>query len=226
MKNSILVGFALIMAFGCKMADQKKTTNDRTRPNQPIGESRELTGTEKSIVKSACEALQQKRLYFESLFDDSLKFTFDISEKDCNGSDYSAPNSFEAFLRGTGSGDLEFYSNYRSTYFKDVVTDQTGMLGELCSRHFDGENFKTIIEVPGAKYKFNITKFKKYDVIESARYLNDNAPSTIELIYVTTPEVSNEQKVVGVLYERSRLVPCALGGNRAVRQRLKSMHEI
>lgn len=225
MKNSILLGFALIMALGCKMADQKKTS-DKIRPNQPIGDSRELTGTEKSIVKSACEALQQKRLYFESLFDDSLKFTFDISEKGCNSADYSLPNSFEAFLRGTNSGDLELYSNYRSTYFKDIVTDQTGMVGELCSRYFDGEAFKTIIEVSGAKYRFNITKFKKYDVIESARYLNDNAPSTIELIYVTTPEVTNEQKVVGVVYERSRLVPCALGGNRAIRQRLKSMNEL
>lgn len=226
MNRKLLGVLALLLLCACNTEDKKSSTDD-IRPNQPIGDARELTGAESTIVRSACESLQQKRHYFESLFDDSLQFNFNISQKNCGDSGYSTPNSFEAFLRGTGSGNLEYFSNYRSSYLKDIVTDETGMIGALCKRYFDGDEIKTIIKADGVKYKYALNRFKKYDVIESAKYINDKAPSLIELIYVTNSDVTSEEKMVGIVYERQRLTPCSLGGgNRSIRQRLSSVREL
>ena len=201
------------------MGEKKEDT--RLRSNDAIGDSRNLTGDERGIVESACEALEKKRQYFETLFDGDLKFTFEVSEKACGSTSYSFADTFEASLIGVNTGNYMLSTGYRSSYFNDELTDENGMTGVLCRSFFAGDKLENIIEEGGYKYKFRVLRQNQYDIVEVARYAKDSTPNMIEQAYVVNEKVS-QKDTVGFIYQRARSTPCSGGGQRALKQILKS----
>lgn len=175
---------------------------------------RNFTPSELLIGRRICGALKSKRELFESLDDRKEKFRFRGEVKNCNVGSIPNIGEFNASISNTNSASLEYISEReRTNYFKDIVTDTSGVMNILC----DNINKKDIVSnqiLSGSSYiRFNFLIEKDYDQINIIKKSKDNEGKyrtvSAESVSVITQLSQAPAKFRGVEKERALYSLCS-----------------
>lgn len=215
MKLASILALAMLFSVSCKM-DQEKT-NDPVNDGGQVGEiktpkERDLTAAEMVIGKRICSALKNKRELFETITNMQEQFSFRGEIKPC---DLEFPNNvvtFNAVISNASSTDFEYVSS-KSIYFRDVITDQTGIMKNLCdalassstvtNQYLSGSSYlRVALLIKDGYDRFEISKMSKNG---SANY---SLVST-EAVAVITQASQANKKFFGVEKERVRYTTCS-----------------
>lgn len=218
--NVILLLSTLGFLSACKI-EQDPEARGKTSfyfPNMTNSTERFLNTEEVVIAKRICSALKKKRFHFETLANNTHSFRATYATKTCTQSTLSAEKSFMVTLDNSNPVDMEYRSTDIDFNFKDVLTDQSPRVKELCE-----ELEKDITKVSNTfrsnlvTYTFAIKSVKKgmfYDRLEIIKRVpSTTTPNTLVVQsgdayeFYTKPEQA-EEKFMGVEIFKERYGTC------------------
>jgi len=218
--NCILVGFFLLLPFftGCKISQKILNETDSRIGDMTFPKERNFIRSELIIGRRICDSLKKKRVFFQTLYDRQEQFRFHGTVMDCEGR-VTLNSDFDATI---STSALEYSSlTPRDNYFRDIITDKSGVINDLCVSISASDNVSNTINSGSLKYTVNFLIAENYDRYDVKKELSDNKGGfTIaggESVSVfQTGQV--DPKFIGVEKERTRLISC--GG-----QKLQSMKQ-
>lgn len=215
MKRSLVLLFSLIAIAGLSGCETSNNTNNVIKGVGPISvpELRNFTTTELVIGRRICNALKNKRELFETLRDMQEKFSFVGEQKNCGNPNPAYVTEFMASVSNSNSTDFEYISTtQRPNYFRDVVTDQNGVMKLLCD---DLSRSNTISNqmLSGSSYlRVNLLikgGFDRFEVTKQSKDTNGNYNFiSSESVSVITQTSQAATKFFGVEQERIKNTPC------------------
>jgi hypothetical protein len=208
---SVLIGLSLSLSFfpSCKisqkiLSEQESRIGDMTFPMQ-----RNFNNSELLIGRRICASLKKKREFFQTLYDRQEQFRFLSTTIDCEGR--STESNFDAAI--SNSFGLEYSSiTAQANYFRDVVTDRSGIMNDLCGSISTSDNVSNTIRTGSMKYTINFLIAENFDRFDIKKELSDNNGGfTVaggESISVFTLPGQVNSKFLGVEKERTRMTSC------------------
>ena len=215
MKNLFWMGLAVLVATtatSCKVGGQNtpdqgnKTIGGLTQPT-----ARNFTNSEMQIGRRICSSLKTKRTFFDSLTNEKEQFRFRGQIFNCN----NAPQTnilFPAKISNATS-DLEYISTVPLTnYFKDVVTDQSSVIKQMCDSLNGSDSVANTSLNGNFQYAVNFLiadGFDRYDIIKSQKDLQGkyNILSG-ESVSIFSQNSQAGAKFIGVEKERDLYTVC------------------
>lgn len=208
------LGFCLVLVgalSGCKINEQLATKES----NEGLGGmnvpgARSLIASELDTGRRICSNLKKKREFFETLNNEKEQFRFKAELRNCNNEIYNT-DLFIASISNANSTDIEYIAS-RQNYFKDVVTDQNGILKDMCNALNTTDNVSNTAVSGNFKYTFNFLIADNYDRFEiyKSRKLADGKYETlsVEAVSVIGQKIQAPTKFFGVEKERVRYTAC------------------
>ena len=220
--KSILWGLlVLFLLLSCET--QTEQQKDGFSFGQPLKAQRNLTAHESAIAHNICSALEDKRLYFES--QGNLELSFQTSHKSCAQEGYSSSKTVRARVQIPTRGPIRFLPLGRGRLLTDVLTDEQGILKEVCQKAFAGNTISNTLDLGNRKYQFHFKKIRGYDALELARYRRNQEgvfkPNLLEGYLFYTASTTNNSRERGIVYKRERALPCQ-NGQKLFRQIFKN----
>lgn len=211
MKLTLLVAIAMLMSVSCKMNEEKKDETTPVQGNQPISvpKERNFTESETTIGKRICSALKNKRELFETLTDMQEQFRFKGEGRDCGAVNPTSVSEFTATISNSSTTDFEYVSS--KSYFRDVITDQTGVMKSFCDAF--AKNGAVANQITSGNYliRLNILISEGFDRFEISKLTKSNALVSTEAVSVITNTTQAGKKFYGVEKDRIRYSACAAG---------------
>lgn len=212
MKKSIAAFAVLVAMTGCKVSDplaSKKTTD----PKEGIGPivtpaERNFTPTELVIGRRICGALKKKRELFEVISNMQEKFRFKGELKNCESEFPHNINDFTASISNASSTDFEYISTY-SIYFRDVVTDKTGVMRTYCDSITSSDSVSNQILSGSSYIRMNFLISDGFDRVEIVKMNKDLKTVSTEGMNIITQKTQADAKFFGVEKERTLYTACA-----------------
>lgn len=214
MKNSsgliCLVLGALVFS-GCKINQEmanKDTTPDVGSITAPT--ARNYTSLELEIGRRICSNLKKKREFFETLDNAKEQFKFRAELRNCDNGLYNN-DLFIAAISNANSTDPEYIAA-RETYFKDVVTDQSGVMKQMCEALVKTNDVTNTAFNGAFKYTVNFLIADGYDRFELVKFKKKTdgsySPLSAEGVSVISQKIQAPTKFFGVEKERVRFTVC------------------
>ena len=213
MKNILFAVFIFITAIGCKISQKSQDNSIRGNiGNLTFPTERTYLQSEINIGLRVCQALKKKRDYFQTFYDKTEQASLEGEMTDCQGAT-TTDSTFTATIGNSGS-NLEFISIApRDNYFRDIQTDQSGALNDLCTSLIASGNVSNTVKSGSIKYTVNFLIADSYDRFDILKEVSDGkggftvtgAEST--LLFTNTTQTST--KFIGVEKERTRYITCS-----------------
>ena len=194
-----------------------KGTNEKLETTEGIGsittpKERNYTTSELVIGRRICESLKHKRELFETLTNMQEQFRFRGELKNCDNPVVFGQQEFTATISTVSSTDFEYVAS-RSSYFKDVVTDQNGAMKLLCDS-LSKSNTVSNTMLSGSSYLvINLLISNGYDRYEVSKRSKDSSGNyslvSTEAVSVITMKTQADEKFFGVEKERVRYSTCS-----------------
>ncbi len=223
MKHSLslacLMLFSLSMT-ACKMNKDVGAQNDVQQEGMgaiTAGRTRAYTASELTIARRICSNLKNKREFFETLSNGAEQFRFRAELRNCDNNIYNKDLFTVSIVNANGT-DSEYSSN-RENYFKDVVTDQSGILKTTCDSVIQTDNVNNVVYNGNFKYTVNFLiadGYDRYEITKSQKNSDGSYTSisseAASIIGKKTP--STPVKFFGVEMDRVRYTRCESSSNR------------
>lgn len=187
---------------------------------EPVQHTYKLS--ELKIAQRVCTALKTKRTVLEKGLTATpptvITYGFALERKSCNGKVVEA-KSITTEISFTAN-ELDFNTLDSANYFKDVITDKTVGLDQICAAVLDPATTLDMKIISNAEILSNriylvsmTTDTKAFDTIQintkTANTKGGFDPLNTQLISVyTDPTQVSDLKNLGVEKERSQYVPC------------------
>lgn len=223
MKNTLIFTLSLLLIVACKV-DGTKNQNKGPVDGPHYGgmespTSKTFTFGELEIGKRICNNLEAKNKTLEQLsLDPKKKIVFKFVSKSC-----TQPLAFEetlvlddlfaanVVLQGT---DYEFYVPNRSNdYIRDIITNQSGVMREVCDE-LKGEG-EISRQIPVSSFSFTVKFLVKdgHDRVELSQYTPDGKGgyifNNVEGINFVSTVKQGPKDYLGLEKERSHYTPCS-----------------
>ncbi len=208
------LGFCLVVAAlssSCKISEQTppKNSNDNIA-GMNVPAPRAMTISELDIGKRICSNLKKKREFFETLNNEKEQFRFKAELRNCDNDVYNH-DLFIASISNANSTDLEYIAA-RNTYFKDVVTDLSGVLKDMCSALNTTDKVSNTAVSGNFKYSFNFLiadNYDRYEIYKSRKKTDGTfEPVSAEAVSVIGQKIQAPTKFFGVEKDRIRYTVC------------------
>lgn len=208
------VGFILIITFTVSCKFNQKTGNNDSNDhigNMTFSKERPFIKSELDIGRRICSALKQKRDTFKNHYNDKTeKFRFQGTLVDCQGTT-TLDTPFDAFILNASA--LEYSATIpRENYFRDIVTDQSGAMNDLCVSLSASDNVLNTFKLDKVRYTVSFLVAENYDRFDVRKELSDNqglfSIAGAESILVVTHKSQADSKFFGVEKERIRYTSC------------------
>ena len=125
-----------------------------------FSKERLFINSELEVGRRVCAALKKKRVFFQSLYDRQEQFRFHGTTMDCNGT-ITLNSDFDATI---STSAMEYSSlTPRDNYFRDIVTDRSGVINDLCVSISASDNVSNTIYSGSVKYTVNFLIAENYD---------------------------------------------------------------
>jgi len=225
-KKLILNSFIMLLIsttyFGCKIsqnldAKDKEVTDvgGITSPGP-----RNYTTSELEIGRRICSNLKKKREFFETLTNEKEQFRFRGELSNCDRGVYS--NSlFVASIANANGTEPEYLAN-RENYFKDITTDQSGVIKTQCDLMNQSDVVANNIISGNIKYSINFLIADGYDTYQIVKAKKNAVASYDALSSEAVSLISNinqaSLKFLGVEKDRIRHTMCDGKRYKTVRQ--------
>lgn len=215
------LGTVLLLAIttlvSCKMDNASETKPGPARgtiggmeePTSPM-----FTFAELQIGRNICANLNTKRSMLEVLRQDqSKKLVFRGNAQACGASvPHIVNNDFGAYVTLVAT-DYEFVSPNRSEYFRDIVTDQSGVMKEVCEELAVSSNsIKRQIPITNSNFIIKFLVKDSYDRVEITQYSPNSKGgyvlNNVEGISFVTTVKQGPKEYLGLEKERSRYTLC------------------
>jgi len=208
------LGFCLVVAAlssSCKISEQTQPKNsDDNIAGMNVPAPRPMTISELDIGKRICGNLKKKREFFETLNNEKEQFRFKAELRNCDNDVYNH-DLFVASISNANSTDLEYIAA-RNTYFKDVVTDLSGILKDMCSALNTTDKVSNTAVSGNFKYSFNFLiadNYDRYEIYKSRKKTDGTfEPVSAEAVSVIGQKIQAPTKFFGVEKDRIRYTVC------------------
>lgn len=211
--NTFVVLFALNI-IGCKL--NQNIANDKPAAISGVGgitvsDEREYTNSELEIARRICSNLKKKREFFETLTSDKpLQFRFRAELRNCDDNIYNT-DLFVTTVSNANSTEPEYIAN-RENYFKDVVTDQSGIIKKMCDAFLQSDKVSNAMESNNFKYSINFIiadGFDRVDITKAQKNAKGGYDTlSSESVSVISNKSQIDKKFLGVEKERVRYTVC------------------
>lgn len=212
MNKQFGLGILLIasLSSGCKINEQLKQKTSTDIGGMTAPEARGLIKSELDIGRRICSNLKKKREFFETLNNEKEQFKFKAEIRNCDNEVYNS-DIFIASISNANSTDLEYLAP-RQNYFKDVVTDQSGVLKDMCNALSTTDNVSNTAVQGNFKYTFNFLIADNFDRYEIYKFKKTSTgtfePLSAEAVSVIGQKIQAPTKFFGVEKERVRYTMC------------------
>lgn len=210
--KSLLILAISISTVGCKLKQEVGDIDKQMPGIEGIKPSaaRNFTASELEIGRRMCSNLKKKREFFETLSNEKEQFRFRGELKNCDNGIYNSA-LFIASISNANSTEPEYIAS-REKYFKDVTTDQNGVMKTLCDAMITSDVVSNNILSSNYKYSINFLiadGFDTYQVFKGQKNAN-GAYDTLSLESVALISNKNQApvKFLGVEKERVRYTMC------------------
>jgi hypothetical protein len=216
MKNLLLMTLVALAMTSCK--DNESSQNQTPGSGEIIGNiespaQRNFTTSEIAIGRRICGALRFKREKMETLTNLQEQFRLRGEIKNCN-SPFPSIGEFSVAISNSNSAQLEYEAlSTRANYFKDVVTDRSGVVGTMCDS-LSASDTVSNQALSGSSYlRVNFLIANGFDTIQISKFTRDANGSypliSTEGISIFTQSNQVDPKFFGVEKERIRNLKCA-----------------
>lgn len=220
--NSLLIAIFL-SASACKINENVVSEKDK----EVIGiggiqvpPPRNFSASELEIGRRICSNLKSKREFFETLTHEKEQFRFRAELRNCDNNVYNS-SLFIAAISNANSTDLEYSAN-RSNYFKDVVTDQSKILKNICDTVVQSDVVSNNILDGSYKYVINLMiaeGFDTYQITKAKKNPNGQYDSiSSESVSIISNKNQASAKFIGVEKERIRHTMCDTKRFQSIKQ--------
>ncbi len=201
---------ALILS--CKFNQNKGTLNNEVKG---VGEiistsERNFTLSELDMGRRICNNLKNKRDFFEKLTNEKEQFRLGVELSNCENSPYHY-TQFIASISNANSTNPEYIAN-NENYFKDIITDQSGIIKPLCESLNQGGVVANTNILGNFKYLFNILIIDGYDTFQITKLQKNKDgvfnPMSLESISFISNVSQAKEKFFGVEKNRVRYTMC------------------
>ncbi len=210
MKLITVMAFVVLMSAACKVEQSKAPPAAPDKGDQPIvvSQERNFTDAELVIGKRICSVLKKKRELFETLTDMQEQFRFKGEARDCGAVNPSNVSEYTAAISNVSATDFEYVST-RANYFRDVITDQAGIMKTYCDAFAKNGPVSNQVSFSNSTIRLNLVITDGYDRFEVAKINKDNSVSSTEAVSVISSTSQASVKFFGVEKERIRYSACA-----------------
>ena len=141
------------------------------------GTERNYTNSELDIGRRICSNLKKKREFFEKLDNEKEQFKFRAEIRNCDNGIYNT-DLFIASISNANSTTPEYIAD-RKNYFRDVATDQSGIVKQVCDNIIQSDKVANTTYDNNFKYAVNFLiadGFDRYEVTKAKK----NASGTFD----------------------------------------------
>lgn len=214
MKKLFVLALTALMVAGCE-SDAPKS-GGAPIVGDGIGgivvtERRDIVGVEREVGRRICENLRSKRLKMETLGNEEM-FRLKVESKTCN---YQSPSIsvFSVSISRANPTDIEYEANNAPNYFKDIMTDESGVMGYFCPALLDGRLVSNEIINGNSQVRVTFVTRNNYDTVLISKHMRDqnNTMSLIstESVAIITQLFQDDARYFGIEKERTRYLKCA-----------------
>ncbi|MDD4975137.1 MAG: hypothetical protein PHY93_12340 [Bacteriovorax sp.] len=215
-KNLNLIGtgillISLLFTVSCKLSQkiQNGESNDRIG-NMTFSKERPFIKSELDIGRRICASLKQKREFFQTLYDRQERFGFQGTLVNCQGTT-TLDTPFIASI--SNASTLEYSATTtRENYFRDIVTDQSGAMNDICQSLLVSDSVLNTVKSGSIKYTVNFLIAENFDRYDIRKELSNGqggyTTSGAESISVITQKFQGATKFFGVEKDRIRFTSC------------------
>ncbi|MGZ3787391.1 MAG: hypothetical protein ACXVLQ_02645 [Bacteriovorax sp.] len=183
------------------------------------GIERNYTASELEISRRICSNLKKKREFFGTL-NNGEQFRFRAELRNCDNGIYNA-DLFLADISNASSTGPEYLAS-RDNYFRDVVTDQSGVIKQMCDAVIQSDKVSNVVLSDNFKYFVNFLIADGYDRFEVTKAKKNvrGGFDTIsaEAVSVVGQKIQAPTKFFGVEKERARYTICNGSNYKTVKQ--------
>lgn len=213
MRKTLVAFTAIALLSGCKVTDKALSSGENPQNGGGIGpivnpKERNFTASELVIGRRICGALKKKRELFEVLTNMQEKFRFKGELKNCESEYPHNINDFNASISNASSTDFEYVSIY-SIYFRDVVTDKTGVMRTYCDAITGSDSVSNQILSGNSYIRMNLLISDGYDRVEIVKMDKNSKILSTEGMNIITQKTQADAKFFGVEKERVLYTACA-----------------
>ena len=188
-----------------------------------FSKERLFINSELEVGRRVCAALKKKRVFFQSLYDRQEQFRFQGTLVDCQGTT-TLDSSFIATIANASA--LEYSAiNPRDNYFRDIITDQSAAINDLCISLTASDNVSNTVKSGSVKYTVNFLIAENFDRYDVRKELSDGkggfTTAGAESISIITQASQASAKFIGVEKERTRLTSCGSSKFQTMKQSWK-----
>lgn len=210
--NSLLIAISLSSS-ACKINENIIAEKDKEVPGIGgilVPPPRNFSVSELEIGRRICANLKAKREFFETLTHEKEQFRFRAELRNCDNNIYNS-SLFIASISNANSTDLEYSAN-RTNYFKDVVTDQSKILKNICDTVVQSDVVSNNILNGSYKYIINLMiadGFDTYQITKAKKAPNGQYETmSSESVSIISNKNQASAKFIGVEKERIRHTMC------------------
>lgn len=218
MKILLIMSLAILLITSCDKGGEPN--NQTPGSGERIGEieapvQRNFTTAELGIARRICGALKYKREKMETLSNMTEQFRMIGEIKNCN-TPMSSSAQFSVAISNANSAQLEYEAlTTRSSYFKDVVTDRTGVMGTMCDSINTSDTVGNQVLSGSSYLRVNFLIRDSYDTIEISKFTRDGngyypMVSTEGISVITTSRPQVDPRYYGIEMVRTRNLKCAV----------------
>lgn len=209
--SAVLILISLSLS-SCKLNQQIENNNPAMKGigGMDPGKERNYTASELQISRRICANLKMKRDTFEKYDNGKVVYRFRAELRNCDNGVYNA-DLFEAAISNANSTEPEYIAS-RENYFKDVVTDQSGIMKQVCDAVIQSDKVQNAILNGNFKYSVNfliVNGYDRYEVIKSKKDSTGGYnPLSGEAVSIISQKIQAPTEFLGVEKERIRYTMC------------------
>lgn len=212
MKIALFFLISILFVSGCKasknLGEQAESIDGLEQPKE-----RNYTESELTIGRRICSALKNKRELFETVTNMQERFRFKGETKACDNPNPYNISEFTVAVSNVSSTNFEYVAiTSRANYFKDVITDQEGVMKIICDNLSNSEAVSNTILSGSSYLSVNLLIDDGYDRFDILKRSKDSASSyklvSSESVWLFTQSSQVDKKFFGVEKIRVRNSTC------------------
>ncbi len=211
LKKISLLMIISINLVSCKFSHKVESNNETIIiDNMTFSKERPFIKSELTIGRRVCAALKSKREFFQTLYDRQEQFRFFGTVLDCKG----VSNLDSLFIASiANNSSLEYSAIFpRDNYFRDILTDHSGALNDICLNLQSTDNVLNTVKMGSVRYTVSFLIADNFDRVDTLKEINNSAggyaPTGAESVSVITQSNQAATKFFGVEKERTRYTNC------------------